>query len=178
MKCFLLFVALVTAITDDLNSTLMAIKRLHEKTNYSTFYEVFGVSENASITSIKKLYQKMMKLPSPIPGIEKREDAVALLTEAYNILKNKKSAYDFILSNSYIYIGGKDNFRNNLYVILMSIVAGLLAIDLIHFGIRYLAFMASPKKTPRKKGPKDTKESAPSMMIVSILRSIKSLIKK
>lgn len=175
MKYLLLFVAFVMAIPEDLNSTLMAIKRLHEKTGYSTFYEVFGVSENASIASIKKLYQKMIKRPSPISGIERREDAVALLTEAYNILKNKKSTYDFVLANSYIYIGGKDNFKNNLYVILMSIAVGLLAIDLIYFGVRYLAFMANPKEASKKKG---SKGSAPSMMIVSILRSIKSLIKK
>ncbi|AFN83223.1 hypothetical protein EROM_061330 [Encephalitozoon romaleae SJ-2008] len=175
MKYLPIFVAFVVAIPEDLNSIIMAINRLHKNTKYSTYYEVFGVSENASIASIKKLYQKMMKHPSPIPGIEKREDAVALLTEAYNILKNKKSAYDFVLANSYIYIGGKNNFKNNLYVILMSISVGLLAIDLIYFGVKYLVFMANPKKASKKKG---NKESVPSMMIVSILRLIKSLIKK
>ncbi|ADM11735.1 uncharacterized protein Eint_061300 [Encephalitozoon intestinalis ATCC 50506] len=178
MKYLSLFVALAMAIPEDLNSTLMAIKRLHEQTKYSTFYEVFGVSENTSINTVKKLYQKMMKRPRPIPGIEKREDAVALLTEAYNILKNKKPAYDFILANSYLYIGGKENFRNNLYVILMSIVVGLLALDLIYFGIKYLAFMANHKSAPKKKGSKKIKESEPSMVIVNVFRSIRSLIKK
>ncbi|CAD25494.1 hypothetical protein [Encephalitozoon cuniculi GB-M1] len=178
MKCLLLFVALVMAIPEDLNSTLMAIRRLHEKTGYSTFYEVFGVPESTSIDAIKKLYQRMMKRPTPIPGIEKREDAVALLTEAYNILKNKKSTYDFILANPYLYVGSKENFRNNLYVIIISIIVGLLALDLTYFGVRYLVFMARPRKTPSKKGVKSSKESVPSTITVNVLRSIKSLIKR
>lgn len=173
----LLLMALVLAVPEDLGSTLLAIKKLHDSTPYSTFYEIFGASENTSIDSIRKKYQKMMKKPAPIPGVKDRGEAVTLLTEAYNILKNKKTTYDFILANPYLYLGNEENFKNHLYVLLFSVVAGLVGLDLLCFGIRYLTFAAteSERKTSKKKSR--TRMHKPSMFIVRSFHSIKSLIK-
>ena len=176
----LLFLVLsaVLAAPEDLNSTLMAIKRLHEGTGYSTFYEVFGASERTSMATIRKMYQKMMRSPSPIAGVKSRDEAVVLLTEAYNILRNNKATYDFILANSYLYLGAQENFRNNPYVILLSAVAAALAIDLLLFAVKYLAFVATPRKAPKRRGAKTPKDSMPSMMVVNLFWSARSLIKK
>lgn len=176
MLRFVLFATLVSTLPEDLSSTLLAIKKLHNKTPYSTFYEIFGASENTSIDSIRKKYQDMMKKPMPISGIKNRAEAVTLLTEAYNILKNKKSTYDFILANSYLYLSNSENFRNNLYIILFSFIVGIIGLDLISFSVRYIRFLSAKLEKPSK--GKKIKVQRPSMMIPKGFRLVRSLFKK
>lgn len=174
MFAFLALLTSTLAVPDDLGTTLMAIKKLHSTTPYSTFYEIFGTSESSSLDTIRKRYQAMMKSPKPIAGVKSRTEAVALLTEAYNILKNRKSTYDFILSNSYMYLGNKENFRNHLYMLLFSSVVALLAFDLLCFGIRYLRFLAAQ---PGKK-KKARMLQKPTMLTLTIVHAVASIIKR
>lgn len=177
MFMFLLLVSLASAlIHGDVNSTLLAIDNLHKKTPYSTFYEVLGVSENTSMARIRKRFQLLMRNPGSLRGVNDQNEAVALLTEAYNILRTKKSTYDSILANSYFYMGNRENFRNNLFIVLFSVFLGLIALDLIYFGVKYLKFLTKPTKASRKKRTKSNHH--PSMLSMSLIRSIKSLVKK
>ncbi|KAM0672102.1 hypothetical protein CWI42_070400 [Ordospora colligata] len=148
MKYILFLIAsiMATLSQENLGSVIISIRKLHEKTPYSTFYEVLGVSEASDIGTIKKQYQRIMRNKALFPEINKREDAIAIVTEAYNILKNKKDTYDMVLSNSYMYLGNKKNFNNNFYLLLLSGMASSITIIAAVFAFKRLMSMQAPKK--------------------------------
>ncbi|KAH9411196.1 hypothetical protein HK407_07g11880 [Ordospora pajunii] len=178
MKCILFVVASVMAAFshDDLGSVIISIRKLHDSTPYSTFYEVLGVSEASDFNTIKKQYQKIMRSKVPLPEINKREDAIAIVTEAYNILKNKKDAYDLILSNSYMYLGNKKNFNNSFYLLLLSGIASSITIVIAVFAFKRLMSMQTPSKH-RNSGSKDSILKKASLTNVHAPSSSKSSIK-
>lgn len=76
------------------------IDTLRRKTSYSTFYELFNLSEAASMKSIKKKFHQALKQEYPIPTLSK-QDGENLLTDGYNILTKYKETYDYYLKFHY-----------------------------------------------------------------------------
>jgi hypothetical protein len=170
----LLLLPLLLALPEDLEITLNSIANLHSLTPYSTFYELFDVPENSSDATIKSRFVGLQRKNDPIPCIKDRGKAKLLITDAFNVLKNRRRTYDFILANSYIYFDRKENYKTPIYLIVLTLVVVLVGLDLLSYGFRYLNYIGSREKNKRRKEmPKK-----PSMFLVKALSRVRSLVGK
>jgi hypothetical protein len=171
---FLLLLPVLLALPEDLEITLNSIATLHALTPYSTFYELFGVAENASPATIKSRFIGMQRKKDPIPSIKDRRRANLLITDAFNVLKNRRKTYDFILANSYIYFDRKENYKTPIYLLVLALIFVVVGLDLLSYGLRYLSYTSrSGRKDRKKELPK-----RPSMFIVEAFSRAKSLIRR
>lgn len=128
-------------------------KKLHELTNLSTYYELFGLGENATQNQIKKAFRKMRRAAPP-PHLTKQQYDY-LVTSGYSLLYNIKDVYDSVLKNStYVYLDEKRNYRNHTLLMLVVGIVGLLFLDGIVYVIRYVRYFDRIDKLNVKKNKK------------------------
>lgn len=143
---FFIFNCLVEILTYTNFST--AIKKLHKISNYSTFYELFNLREDATLDEIEKAYKKYLINKTLLKHLNLKETARReLITDAYNILKMKREEYNAIL-NEFEYNSGRVVISKNIsYFILLviSILTGLFAIDFI-FNFKKIKINLSKKE--------------------------------
>ncbi|KAF9765031.1 hypothetical protein NGRA_0070 [Nosema granulosis] len=175
---------------DDWQNVMSSIKDLKNKTNFSTFYELFNVSEGASFNKIRKNYMSMIRSKQPIASsLLPKHEQINILTQGFNILRKKREAYDFVLSNSSWLYDDRKNYENTKIIIFLSILALLISLDIIYYSIRYIRYCNSyvvvkPKNKKTKGENKEGKNSSvvytdrPQMVIYRMYMCIRSIFIK
>lgn len=132
-----------------------AINRLHTTTNYSTFYEMFGIPEHASLNTIKSAFRRLLP---------KTKDE-NLLFEAYNILSKDRRAHDHYLIESTF-----PQTTNSWYSYVLFSMFVIVCLD---FG--FMVYRIQTQKMTRKRKGKTTM-SIKEMHLVKMTRWMKSKI--
>lgn len=110
---FLFIIQVLSINMTDVQSITKSIEDLQKKTKFKTFYELFNVSENASISQIKTNFRRLIKSSDTLDM--PRDEYETLVTMGYQILLNNKQEYGYLLSLKFI-----DFIRQNFYVYLFS----------------------------------------------------------
>lgn len=143
---------------------MVKIDLLHSKTNCRTFYELFNVSENASIHTITKAFRVANKQTNPYaPKLSNTEHRDLIMT-AYGTLKNHREAYDHVLGNSkHLFINHKENYKNGKLTVVMFSIVAIVAVDLGIFVRNYFVYQAGVTKQ---------KKDIPRMYLYSLFRKV------
>ncbi|EOB13077.1 hypothetical protein NBO_206g0001 [Nosema bombycis CQ1] len=170
MFIFLFLASFLCSEHDEWQNVIRSIKELKNKTNYSTYYELFDVSEGASFYKIKKNYMAMIRKPNPIPSsFLPKHEQVDILTQGFNILRKKRSAYDYVLSNSKWLYDDRKNYENTKIIICLSLLALLVGLDIVYYSIRYVRYCTNYEvidKKEKKGKSKDKKEKKVSATVI------------
>lgn len=138
-------------ITNEVLSRVYGVtKRLHKATKFRTFYELFGLSEKSGFKDIQKNYRKMLvegKFPDNTPITDSIKKS---LSDAYDIFKRYKDAYDHILDNPLL-LRQPPPSRVGVWKGMLLGVALLLLLDFVVVAIRILMSRQTTKK-PKKNG--------------------------
>lgn len=173
---------------EDWQNVITSIKLLKNKTKFSTYYELFNVSEGASFNKIKSNYMSMLKKQNPINSSNlPKHEQIDILTQGFNVLRKKRNAYDYVLSNSKLLFDDRKNYENTKIIILLSILALLISLDIVYYSIRYLRYCNSfvvvkPKEKKSKGNSKPSKNTSivygekPQLFIYRIYMSIKNFL--
>ncbi|TBU09308.1 hypothetical protein CWI39_0085p0050 [Hamiltosporidium magnivora] len=181
MLYFLYFISSTTyCLEDNYGFVLKSIERLQNKTNFKTFYEMFGVSENASFRSIRKRYAKMMKNENPFPKLKMSKfESDHILTEGYNIIKTKRIFYDGILNNA---IFSKPIKESKRFTMISGIIMGIIFLIILDFFILILKEnMKSNRKLTKKEKRIERISNKPDFADLYLLKSynkIRNFLKK
>lgn len=173
---------------EDWQNVITSIKKLKSKTDFSTYYELFNVSEGASFSKIKSNYMSMIKKKNPIASSDlPKHEQIDILTQGFNILRKKREAYDYVLANSKWLFDDRKNYENTKIIILLSVLALLISLDIVYYSVRYLRYCSNfvvvkPKEKKSKgsaKSPKNTSivyGERPQLFIYRIYVSIRSFL--
>jgi len=154
----LLFLCLsITTAFDKLNLFREKTNKLHKLIqNVSTFYELFGLSENTSLSSIKKAYRR--KIKSPAPKNFDKEEYTKLINDGYMILTTQRKEYDLFLGNSkWAYLDDAKNYTTQKWLLVLVMIVGLFALDGCIYLFRYVRFLSLVEE--QRAAKKDRKES-------------------
>lgn len=80
------------------------------------YYDILGISKDASIEDIKTIYHKLVKIYHPdINHDSNASNKIIEINEAYDVLSNpnKRKEYDLSLVNGTIYTNKNNNPKNN-----------------------------------------------------------------
>ncbi|KAI5169485.1 hypothetical protein PAEPH01_0757 [Pancytospora epiphaga] len=125
--------------TNHFTSIKDKVKRLHDLTKMSTYYEFCGLSENTTRDQIKKVFRKLRKAAPPT--YLSTEDYRTLIDNGYSLLYGMRETYDDFLSHSkYFYLDEVANYKNHFYLMLFVAVVALLFLDLFVYAIRYVRY--------------------------------------
>lgn len=143
---FFLLVSLVCARqkTDDDASVKAGIEKLHKKTEFATFYDLFDITGNANAKQIQKIYKKNLKEKKTLPGFN-FDESEKFFTEAYNILSKNRYTYDYLLK----YQCFPSEAYNWHYWIIVFVI-GLLMCDFLGLFYRYKKLQGMDKKARKK----------------------------
>ncbi|KAG0437299.1 hypothetical protein DMUE_3775 [Dictyocoela muelleri] len=117
-------VQIISINMNEVQSITKSIDDLQRKTKFKTYYELFNISENATIPQIKKNFRRLLKSKDTLNL--SREEYETIITTGYQILLNNKKEYNYLLSLKFI-----DFLKQNYYVYLLSSVALSIFIFLI-----------------------------------------------
>lgn len=147
--------------TDDM---MFKIDFLHKHTPYKTFYEVFGVKENADKKAITHAHRKAVKGKNPLSGKMSDQDYQKLVSMAFGVLRHSRHSYDHVLANGkMLFLGKKENFRSSKITLLLFTLFAVVMVDLSIFIKRYLAYTTLPST----KG-----KSVPKMFLYQTMRKV------
>ncbi|ORD94169.1 hypothetical protein ECANGB1_1060 [Enterospora canceri] len=164
---FVGFVSLIMAAFNQ-HDILVKIDMLHKKTGVSTFYELFNVRKDASMTQINHVFRKANKSQvNPYKGKLSDSEYKSLIMTAYSTLKNHREKYDGVLANGkMIFINHKKNFKTNSLTLILFGIITIVLVDFSVFIRNYLKYTAMPKKR---------RKAMPRMFIYSAYAKIKGL---
>lgn len=170
------------------NSYVLDIKnkidKLHSLTSYSTFYDFFGVKENAPLSEINKAFRKLKRSnpPSNLTASQFED----LLMDGYNLLNKARQMHDAFLADSlFYYIDNPINYKNYFAVSFLAVLCALIGLDFIIYAIRYLKFIETvtaakenkenAKKITRKERKRmlNSPQMYSKMLFNAIIRKIK-----
>lgn len=149
--------------------------KLHKLTGFSTFYEFFGLTENASLRDIKLAHRKLKK--SSPPKELSKEVYNSLVNDGFTILRDMRDEYNDVLNFSMLYFLGESfNYKNHPYLICFSIVAFLILLDLFVYFIRYLLYVENQGKYKKdKKNKKKFNSKIPELFLLTTLYKLRRL---
>lgn len=150
-----LFISECACSGDSLHTIRERTKLLHRLTPFSTFYDFFGLRENANARQVKLAFRKMRKAATP-PGMNK-EQYNMLVGSGYSFLTDHKDDYDTVLRNSTIFYLDEDrNYRNYFGLVFLALIVGLVFLDVLVCSIRYIRYYE--ELSARKKNKKSKKD--------------------
>ncbi|WUR02543.1 putative SP-containing membrane protein [Vairimorpha necatrix] len=187
---FIFCILKIFAFSKDYQTVLEVIKRLHRDTEYKTIYDLFGVYSFTSTSAVQKKFVKLITAKETPPRINlPLKDFKNLVTACYDVIKNKKSAYDEILNNRYLMYDDKKNYTNSRYMIAASLLALLLSLDLVFYCYNFIKYLSltkseiedesnSKKKKKARKNAVIKNMTKPDMYIYKGYKKIMSLLGK
>ncbi|KRH91880.1 hypothetical protein M153_2020700043 [Pseudoloma neurophilia] len=137
---FMIFLCLITAFRQrsDIDS---AIDLLHKKTPFRTFYELFELNENSSISNIKKKFRFFINnkeiLKNNLKDKMTDTELEAFITQSFNILTKQKKEYDDLLRSPFTLSKEPKNSLFSIILFFVSSIFLILLTDLIINFIRY-----------------------------------------
>ncbi|EPR79787.1 hypothetical protein SLOPH_1885 [Spraguea lophii 42_110] len=132
-----LFLALIFSLEEhSLIST--SVKRLHELTKYRTYYDLFNLPENCNFKDLRRAYGKLLRSETPIDANLSKSQTDSILTEGFNMLKDRKEAYDKFLNSTYTTELIKESSIISILSGLLFIVFIVIAIDFTYTFSKYL----------------------------------------
>lgn len=141
--CMALFL-FVAHIFGSNTNIMKAIETLHKKTNFRTFYEMFDVSENADMKSIRSRFYELVKQDNPFPSLKLNKDVTErLITDGYNILLKQKHEYDILLRRKYTL---PTSPKTNVFFYINLLVFALFVILFTDLMVCFLKFLIQRKK--------------------------------
>ncbi|KAK6089757.1 hypothetical protein P3W45_001259 [Vairimorpha bombi] len=190
-----MFIYHILAMEKDYQTIIEIIKRLHAHTSYKTFYELFNASEITPIKKIQTVYTNLLKSKSNLPNCSLSvADSKKLITNCFNILKKKRSAYNQILNSPYLMYDDSNNYKNSRIMIFASILALLLCFDLAYFCIRFVKYCKLTsseiniteeikdsdlkKKKKNRKAVRTLNITKPDMFIIMVYKKIMSIFSR
>ena len=119
----------------------MAAKDLYEK----DYYQILGVAGNADAAAIKKQYRKLARElhPDKTKGDKKLEDRFKAVSEAYDILSDRKSVASMTMHGKHL---SQAEFHQDLMVAVKVLMAGISVIYLGQVEISFQHYLAAPGK--------------------------------
>lgn len=165
---FYLLSVLATKKSDDTASVQAGIQKLHEKTEFATFYDLFEITSNANLQQIQRIYKKMLKEKRVLPGLN-LDQSEQFFTEAYNVLSKNRYTYDYLLK--YQCFPG-EAYKWYYWVIVLFIIG--ITLDFLSMIYRYKRLQAMDKKERKKI---ERKGKSVRGIMVSELYSVKALMR-
>ncbi|OQS54264.1 hypothetical protein EHP00_1845 [Ecytonucleospora hepatopenaei] len=146
---FFTFLAVILSQTHDI---LVKIDYLHKNTQFKTYYELFGLKENASKQEIKHAYRNATRGKNPHKSLS-TEEYKKLCMVGYGVLMHNKKDYDYVLKHGkMMFLNKKENFRTSKVAMVLFTVFLVVMVDMSIFIKRYFAYSALPN-TKRRKAP-------------------------
>lgn len=131
-------------------------RKLHELTKLSTYYELFGLGENATEGQIKRAFRKLRRAAPPTNLTKQQYDY--LVTSGYSLLYGMRDVYDSVLRNSaFVYLDEKRNYKNHLILMVIVGIMGLLFLDGVVYAVRYVIYFDRVRRLNALRGKKKQK---------------------
>lgn len=181
MKLIFLSLCSIFCSTELFVSIKSQVERLHKFTNSQvrTYYELFGVDEDASEAQIKKAF-RFLQRRTVIPfGMTKTEHA-ELVSTGLNLLTKQRNAYkSFLKDSTFMYLTEDYNFQNSFSVKILAVIAFLIFLDLIVFAFKYLKYLEKYETRKKEKGKKAVLDAKmPSSVIIKCITVIRKICYK
>lgn len=152
-------------------------KLLHSLTRFSTFYEFFGLKENASPSQIRAAFRALKRKVPPV-GMDpkKYEDLVSM---GYSILADHADIYRKVLGNSRMYYFDENvQFRSYWYITVLSMILGFVFVDFLVYAIRYLNYTEKYRNIKKDKKAKTAPFNPPVPVSALVFGKIKGVFIK